>query len=1145
MSQQVQLRSITGIVLLLVLLLSPAWLNAAAPEKVTRASVEAQITETGNVVADQDERAAILDVYDQALEMLTREREWMDRVASIEATVSGAGELTKEIERELERPSEALSPGDYEDVELEELERRLTQAEADLTEATSRSGEIAAELKTLKEHIPELPDLLAEARGRLDQLSENPTGSGSDRLSRAQHVLAQARAQSYAAEVQALEAEVANYPTLQNVLEARLSRWERRQTQRRETYDYLLEIVQQQRADEAQDATDEANRTLRLFKGLDDENELYAYAEVNNEYAVERSDPLEGILAKRAAAVEKKKADEARFSELKADFDNTKDRVDKAGYSLSLGLMLNQKKASLDDTRKLKAALAKTRRKTLDVQDRLFKLKDALDSYKGDEAEAELLRSKLPEQRLSDNLGSEGETIGEMIGALAVERRQRLEALIADYEAYFAELDELIGTEEQLIVLTNEYANFIRERVLWIRSDRLFDGKDSGRALGWAFAPDNWRDAWTKLVRDVRDDGNLWLYLMALAAISALFVLWRRTLKLIMQPQGEGDETGRVFRGVIREFMLTILVSAYWPLVLEFFSWRLSRPEGSTAFTAALAGTLSALAIALFIVRFLNNILLKQGLLEDFFYWPGEVVVFLRRTVVRTSLVLIPALFFYFLLSHYQSEFEAYSSSLGRLAFVVAMAVTAFMVNRVLASDGPAGRELKRRFPRAFLVRYKPLLRSLMTWLMLGLGAAALVGYFFTAQEIAEKVYVSFILITALMLFKALLIHGWIFFERQKTRPARPFGLWWVQPPVEEKQAEQDEDAEIDVDALKAQAAQISQMLITLAMVIGLVLVWADVFPALKILDKVELYQTTSTVTETVTLQDGGEELHEIEKVTAITLGNVLAVILIGLGVCLTNRNVAALMNVLVFSRLKTDPGNRYAAVSLIKYGIMAIGIVWAFSALGIGWSKIQWLVAAVSVGVGFGLQEIFANVASGLIILFEKPVRLGDIVTVGTTTGKISRIRIRATTITDFNNKELIVPNKEFITTQLINWTLTDSVLRLDIPVGIAYGSDTQKAYDVLLEVAKDSPLVLSDPVPRVLFISFGDSSLVFELRVYVPQMDAYIDAKHRLHMEIDKRFREADIEISFPQMDLHFRSQDTPLKIQLTKDGDQFNTE
>ena len=195
---------------------------------------------------------------------------------------------------------------------------------------------------------------------------------------------------------------------------------------------------------------------------------------------------------------------------------------------------------------------------------------------------------------------------------------------------------------------------------------------------------------------------------------------------------------------------------------------------------------------------------------------------------------------------------------------------------------------------------------------------------------------------------------------------------------------------------------------------------------------------------------------------------------------------------------------------------------------VGLGSSKIQWLAAALTFGLAFGLQEIFANFVSGLIILLERPIRVGDVVTVGETEGRVTQLRMRATTIQDWDRKEYLIPNKEFITGSVINWSLTDSTTRLIVPVGVAYGSDTKRARALLLEAARNNPLVLSDPAPSAIFLSFGASSLDFELRVFMPNRDLWPEIVDQLHSAIDAAFRDAGIEIAFPQRDLHLRSID-----------------
>ena len=190
--------------------------------------------------------------------------------------------------------------------------------------------------------------------------------------------------------------------------------------------------------------------------------------------------------------------------------------------------------------------------------------------------------------------------------------------------------------------------------------------------------------------------------------------------------------------------------------------------------------------------------------------------------------------------------------------------------------------------------------------------------------------------------------------------------------------------------------------------------------------------------------------------------------------------------------------------------------------------------------GIGFGLQEIVANFISGLIILFERPIRIGDVVTIGDTEGAVSRIQIRATTIRTWDGQELLVPNKEFITGRLLNWSLSDQITRIKVPVGVAYGSDVQRAMLLMDEAARQNETILTDPAPYIMFNGFGDNALNLELRCYVGVQAHRLPAITNLHEEINRRFNEAGISISFPQRDVHL-DMSAPLDVRIHHDKGQ----
>jgi potassium efflux system protein len=203
------------------------------------------------------------------------------------------------------------------------------------------------------------------------------------------------------------------------------------------------------------------------------------------------------------------------------------------------------------------------------------------------------------------------------------------------------------------------------------------------------------------------------------------------------------------------------------------------------------------------------------------------------------------------------------------------------------------------------------------------------------------------------------------------------------------------------------------------------------------------------------------------------------------------------------------------------------LGILLACNIVGFSWSSVQWLAGALALGLGFGLQEVFANLVSGLIILIERPVRVGDFVTINGITGTVTQMQLRATTIRDLDMRELIVPNKKFITEDVMNWTLSDQLARLILDVGVAYESDTQKVQNALMLIANRHPLVLRNPSPEVIFETFGDSTLNFQLRVILPRRDLFPRVKHEINMAINADFKEQGIEIAFPQREIRVKAE------------------
>jgi small-conductance mechanosensitive channel len=239
-----------------------------------------------------------------------------------------------------------------------------------------------------------------------------------------------------------------------------------------------------------------------------------------------------------------------------------------------------------------------------------------------------------------------------------------------------------------------------------------------------------------------------------------------------------------------------------------------------------------------------------------------------------------------------------------------------------------------------------------------------------------------------------------------------------------------------------------------------------------------------------------------------------------------------------VLAMRTTDIGVRQAIGSITRYVVITLGFIIIIQTTGIDLSALTILAGALGVGVGFGLQNITNNFVSGLVILFERPVKVGDRIQVGDITGDVVRISPRATTVTTNDNISIIIPNSEFITGRVINWSLADRNVRLNVPVGVSYQSDPERVRQILLEVATHHPGVIKHPPPDVIFNEFGDSSLNFVLRVWTHEFITRPNVlRSDLNFLIRKAFKEHSVEIPFPQRDLHIRS--GPIEVKTTREN------
>ena len=758
---------------------------------------------------------------------------------------------------------------------------------------------------------------------------------------------------------------------------------------------------------------------------------------------------------------------------------------------------------------------------------------------------------------------AEMQCLGDFARLLAEQRREHLDAVIRNYNTYLDTLFDLDATEQRLIRETERYESYIDERVLWIRSNReLFSSFDIDDSDTWAFDPNRWTEVWQQFRTDCRSNPLVY----SIAALAFALLLYQKR-----QFRGELEEISQVaergsctkFSPTLRAALLTLLLASAWPGILCFVGWRLNVSSNGSQFARAVAQALLMVSCVYFPLELLRRVCRQHGLAESHFDWPSSTINVFRINLDWYTPLGLLIVFATSLL--YASDPEHSLDTLERLGFVVGMVLLATLLRQVLNPTTGIFRKHLAEHPGGWFDRLKNIWYWGCVLIPLSIAGMTVAGYYYTAQQLIWRCYASFVFVVAVQIIRALL-QRLLIVRRRAISIAHARERRAAQAEISEQFGDTPqhgpdqflslEELRPDVDANTAQTQRLIRTSLAAASLVGMWLIWVDVLPALRILDQWPVW-TTSVAAGTMPSQVGGPayalaQQNAMDNATTtpllaiggeqtVTVADIGLAILIGVVTFVSARNIPGLMEMSVLQRLPLDKSIRYAITSVTSYAIVLLGTILAFHAISIGWSKIQWLATALTFGLAFGLQEIFANFVAGLILLFERPLRVGDVVTVDDVTGVVSRIRIRATTITNWDRKEYVIPNKEFITGRMLNWTLSDKTNRIVINVGIAYGSDVEKAKQLLLKTCQDHPLILDDPPTLVTFEGFGDNSLNLVVRTFLPNLDNRLPVIDDLHTAIDKSFRKAGIEIAFPQRDLRIRSIDQSVLAGLVQEHDR----
>ncbi len=1049
-------------------------------------------------------RTEIIELCDRAAVKLIDAQEFAAVTASLEKEVA---DLAHNLESLQHSPADSsVEPIAVEELSADELRSRLSTADQHLSGARDKVQITTAEIERRASRRQALPELLTKCRNDLAKavaaLKAEVT-TDLPLLAEAKRLFRNAHRKALAMELRSLEQENRTDEATARLWLTRRDAAEK-QLQITETQHKKVKelVVNRQRQDAEHQAHEARRAAVNAHPAVKEAAAKNAELAEKNHVLVSRIQEVQGLL------VEAREIGQT----IKNRLTNVTRRAEAARNSPAIGALLRTQQDQLPNLEPFRERL-----RTRPVEISQF----GLDIYEWESARRETLHVDPAAELAIQEVNS---TANESIQEEAVTELRRvfearadiLAELISNANDCLIQLEELDAAESEIVTTTEHLSSFIAEKVLWVRSAPTLslDDLDYLKNLQGdvATVTNLGKGLSANLLLDARQRPILWV---TWVIVVLGLVLGRRKARVLLRTSGEAAvrPTATSFRPTLDASLATIVLAVPSPIIGGFIGWRLCQENDGFSYSLGWAVVLFAAAYAMLnLVRHASR---AGGLGTNHFGWDERGLSTIRRAARPIQYFVLPLLALAVGVEVGGSNSNI--NTLGRLSLIIALFMTGVICFRLFRRRGAFGTALASKASISLGARWGHALAPMAAFAAVLLIVASVAGYHYTAMQLTRRVFVSCVFVFACLALRSLLMRWLLLAYRrvamQLAREKRK-ALLEAQDQASAENPVVDPEPHVSLSDINQQAQKLVGVGTGLAFVTSLWFVWGDLLPALGIFGHVELWPSTLVSVD----PDAG--------LIFVTLTDLIFAVGIFAFTWFAGRNLPGLLEIAVLQKLPLDAGARYAASSVTRYTIMVVGVVLGMRELGVGWQSVQWLVAAMTVGLGFGLQEIFANFVSGIILLFERPARVGDTVTIGAITGTITKIRIRATTIVDWDNKELVVPNKEFVTGNLVNWTLTDANLRLVIGVGVAYGSDTRLVTELLYRVAEENENVLHEPEPVVVFNEFGDSSLNFELRLFVSDLTMYRRLRHDLHLAIDDLFRHHKVEIAFPQCDLHVKS-------------------
>jgi potassium efflux system protein len=1089
-------------VFLILLLTAGPWASHSVLASVETDLLRSQIAQSSLDAATQQGASEALDASDTADREATALGKRTDELRAEHAGLpKRIDELQKSLQLDREQALLTWSKRLPSDADGETLERLLEQQRRSVAELQAQIDAVELEMTVSLTKPLQAASDIAALRRRVEDMSAPPTADQSEERG----VLFKARQLRHASELRRAKAE----------LDLRMIEQDSAALRQRQLELSLRELRQrmgldQRRVEILQNRIADLWRTelqTRIEQLAETQNALAGSAQVVL-LAVQENIGLGNELIDNHEQLSR---DRQSLSSIEEERDyvtealrDSRARLDLGGANEHVGRWMWTERRRLETPARLRQKLDSTRISLADLRLRLVTLNDQQQQLL-DIPRALRTLKEASEAGADDEQSDAGSD--ELLPPLLEERAELLNLLEPVIARRTAALQQSETALHERLVATEALQSLLDRHLLWLPSHSGVNMKWFARipeSLHDLTLPSRFATTLKLSIRSMNERPTLWLACLVVLLVLIVLRLQARS-QILAQAALIDRPRASNFRATGVAFLWTVLGALPVPAALGIVGLLLQQLGNPGRYSDSLGLACMAMVPALLAVQLLRWSLLEDGLADAHFGWRMQRRKTLLRLLPISAFIVLPMYYITRLAFARRSDFAI--DIQARLAVIVSALMLAWAFWRLLKPG------------QVWEFGGKPsathwLLRTFLPLLMLANAALALTGYIYSAGVLFESVLDSINLIILVTLILGML-ERWFLVGSQNLALRQ---LEASQAAARENNANTMESViipedDISVQEVGAQTANLLRGLRLSLLAIGLFWVWADVLPAIYRLDEVALWHFSDTGADGATIE------------LPVTLDVVLlGLFALGLTV-LGSRNLPGLVEISLLSRAGVDAASRYVITSLLRYTIVIGGTLIGFSLLGMRWSQLQWMAAALTVGLGFGLQEIFANFVSGIILLFERPFRVGDVITVGDMNGRVTRIRTRATTILDFDNKEIVMPNKTFITGHLTNWGLSDTTTRVILKVGVAYGTDPVATRELLLQAAAEDTRVLAEPAPSCWFLAFGASSLDFELRVFVASLTDRLESQHWLNTRINELFAEHGIEIAFPQLDLHVR--------------------